>query len=205
MQRYFALRYEDYSVHLRELLRQQATAEETALAVGTPCPAMASSAEGITSGLDDSTVDVTTNSLETISEEEEDSISEGTPSTSSESSASHGQTRRNASPDTVMGPKSLADQLVAEPPTDLLTDDAGFGSWALAACQACPRCMVIIRKEVGCDHIYCRCGADFCFSCGAPQGKACVGCKNSSADSRLKHQDLPRLARWLRVEKVIDF
>jgi hypothetical protein len=44
----------------------------------------------------------------------------------------------------------------------------GFGQWALESCQACPRCLVIIRKETGCNHIQCRCGAGFCFGCGGP-------------------------------------
>lgn len=48
--------------------------------------------------------------------------------------------------------------------------EIGFGAWALDSCQACPRCLVIIRKEVGCNHIQCRCGTSFCYGCGAPFG-----------------------------------
>lgn len=39
-------------------------------------------------------------------------------------------------------------------------------TWALQHCQACPGCEVVIRKEVGCSSVICRCGQSFCFGCG---------------------------------------
>lgn len=68
---------------------------------------------------------------------------------------------------------------------------AGFGTWASESCQACPRCLVIIRKETGCDHIQCRCGSSFCYGCGAPQGTSPNACMCSGGKG-------PILARWLR-------
>ena len=36
----------------------------------------------------------------------------------------------------------------------------------------CPKCRHGIQKSEGCDHMRCRCGAEFCFICGADyQGK----------------------------------
>lgn len=70
--------------------------------------------------------------------------------------------------------------------------EAGFGTWASESCQACPRCLVLIRKETGCDHIQCRCGSSFCYGCGAPDGR-CV-CRGEKG---------PILARWLRCSGAL--
>lgn len=69
-----------------------------------------------------------------------------------------------------------------------------FGSWARQSCQACPTCLVVIRKEIGCDHMQCRCGMSFCYGCGAPftaHGVPECLCKGQSPQA-------PKLARWLR-------
>jgi hypothetical protein len=60
-------------------------------------------------------------------------------------------------------------------------------------CQACPRCFVIIRKETGCNHVQCRCGASFCYGCGAPCDSHGCLCGKASEKS------MPRLARWLKA------
>jgi len=73
--------------------------------------------------------------------------------------------------------------------------DPSFGSWALDTCQACPSCFVVIRKEEGCDHIQCRCGAHFQYCCGAPQR---LGSESSRCICSMTTSTLPRLARWLR-------
>jgi hypothetical protein len=31
----------------------------------------------------------------------------------------------------------------------------------------CPSCKITIQKEEGCDHMKCRCGAEFCYGCRA--------------------------------------
>lgn len=41
-------------------------------------------------------------------------------------------------------------------------------TWVLHELQACPRCLVLARREDGCFHLVCRCSCDFCFGCGAP-------------------------------------
>ena len=33
-------------------------------------------------------------------------------------------------------------------------------------CKKCPKCAVWIMKNAGCNHITCRCGAEFCYTCG---------------------------------------
>lgn len=32
--------------------------------------------------------------------------------------------------------------------------------------QKCPRCSIYVQKISGCIHVFCRCGCDFCYSCG---------------------------------------
>lgn len=73
-----------------------------------------------------------------------------------------------------------------------------FGAWALDACQACPRCYIIVRKEMGCDHISCRCGEDFRFCCGGPFSQTCV-CNTPDA------KKLPRLGRWMLAKKSLPW
>lgn len=69
-----------------------------------------------------------------------------------------------------------------------------FGSWARQLCQACPNCLVVVRKEIGCNHMACRCGQSFCYGCGAPSGQ-CL-CNHHSGEG-------PQLARWLRGQGKI--
>jgi len=44
----------------------------------------------------------------------------------------------------------------------------GSGSWLLEETQPCPSCLVLARRETGCNHIHCRCGQEYHFCCGAP-------------------------------------
>lgn len=73
-----------------------------------------------------------------------------------------------------------------------------FDVWALAKCQACPKCYIIVRKEEGCDHICCRCGEDFRYCCGVPCSQSCI-CKLPAA------LQLPRLGRWLLVKNALPW
>lgn len=84
------------------------------------------------------------------------------------------------------------------------SESKGFELWAGNACQACPRCLVVVQKETGCNHMVCRCGAEFCFKCGGPWGPPCLctgrvqrisGASNVAADEDHHGQ----LALWLRV------
>jgi len=68
--------------------------------------------------------------------------------------------------------------------------------WLQSECQACPRCLVIVRKEEGCNHMHCRCGAEFCYGCGAPKDVGPHRCRcicGTLGDGR-------KLAAWLRVQ-----
>mmetsp|Transcript_5649 Transcript_5649/g.17877 ORF Transcript_5649/g.17877 Transcript_5649/m.17877 type:complete len:828 (+) Transcript_5649:1614-4097(+) len=38
--------------------------------------------------------------------------------------------------------------------------------------QSCPKCHAIVEKSEACDHMSCRCGARFCYVCGA-EGHSC--------------------------------
>jgi len=79
-----------------------------------------------------------------------------------------------------------------------------FEHWAQESCQACPTCYVLVRKETGCDHIQCRCGASFCYGCGGPHGTT-EGC---ICDLRRK-QGLGNckstLAFWLRHKDKLSY
>ena len=33
--------------------------------------------------------------------------------------------------------------------------------------SCCPSCKIVVEKTVGCNHITCRCGAQFCYKCGS--------------------------------------
>ena len=41
-----------------------------------------------------------------------------------------------------------------------------FAHWASGKTQACPRCFALVERSEGCNHMRCRCGADFCWLCG---------------------------------------
>jgi len=77
----------------------------------------------------------------------------------------------------------------------------GFEQWAGSSCQACPRCLVVVRKEDGCDHVVCRCGTEFCFRCGGPYsetvGPPCV-C------SVMVRGGSAQLGFWLRFYDRLD-
>jgi len=78
--------------------------------------------------------------------------------------------------------------------TSAMTD--GSQAWVLQQCQACPRCLVLAREEdgLGCSHLVCRCGCDFCFDCGAPLlFRLCSRC-----DCDLRHEvGPPYFGAWL--------
>ncbi|EAW13350.1 BRcat and Rcat domain-containing protein [Aspergillus clavatus NRRL 1] len=39
--------------------------------------------------------------------------------------------------------------------------------------QRCYNCGEVVERESGCDHIVCRCGAQFCYNCGKPWITCC--------------------------------
>lgn len=105
------------------------------------------------------------------------------------------------------------DELLQEPTGMIAATEQhlepGFGTWALESCQACPRCLVIIRKETGCNHIQCRCGASFCYGCGAPSDFTWVHATWGSAANVAPQTCLCRggavsLGRWLQSAGVLE-
>jgi len=77
----------------------------------------------------------------------------------------------------------------------------GFEHWAGSSCQACPRCLVVVRKETGCDHMVCRCGTEFCFKCGGPYSEA-VG--PPCVCSAMVKGGCTQLGFWLRFYHRLD-
>ncbi|KAA0053550.1 E3 ubiquitin-protein ligase RNF144B-like protein [Cucumis melo var. makuwa] len=45
--------------------------------------------------------------------------------------------------------------------------------------RRCPHCKIYVEKTVGCVHILCRCGSEFCYSCGGKWGGA-HACRGSA-------------------------
>lgn len=45
--------------------------------------------------------------------------------------------------------------------------------------KQCPFCKMWVEKTMGCNHMSCRCGKDFCYLCGKPmdmrKGHQCQG------------------------------
>ncbi|KAI0340375.1 hypothetical protein BDW22DRAFT_1486226 [Trametopsis cervina] len=59
-------------------------------------------------------------------------------------------------------------QYQALPPDERAPED----QQALQLMQAqdwrrCPECMIIVELTIGCNHVTCRCGSQFCFKCGS--------------------------------------
>ncbi|KAJ0113923.1 hypothetical protein J7T55_010167 [Diaporthe amygdali] len=63
--------------------------------------------------------------------------------------------------------------------------------------QCCFRCKAMVELKEGCNHMTCRCGAEFCMICGA-RWKTCE-CSwfnyDSLEDDRLEHMQIPFPAR----------
>ncbi|XP_003572260.1 LOW QUALITY PROTEIN: E3 ubiquitin-protein ligase RNF144B-like [Brachypodium distachyon] len=55
--------------------------------------------------------------------------------------------------------------------TLLLMETARECKW-----KRCPRCRFYVEKAVGCLHIVCRCGFEFCYGCGKPWALIHDGC-----------------------------
>lgn len=68
-------------------------------------------------------------------------------------------------------------------------------SWLLEESQPCPRCLVLARRETGCNSVVCRCGTNFCFRCGGPFDDWDSGCLCGWLD---RHQGEVAFAAWLR-------
>jgi hypothetical protein len=84
--------------------------------------------------------------------------------------------------------------------TDALADPGE--AWALRELQACPRCLILARRQDGCAHLVCRCGCDFCFGCGAPfpdHDDEDFGCLCNLEEDGSDDNVRPRLAAWLSI------
>ncbi|KAF2028694.1 hypothetical protein EK21DRAFT_28255, partial [Setomelanomma holmii] len=56
-----------------------------------------------------------------------------------------------------------------DPTVQMLMDVAGEKSW-----QRCPKCRTMVELLIGCYHMRCRCGGEFCYLCAKPwKARAC--------------------------------
>lgn len=176
--RYKDLRNADYGAHLRAVLRKFEKASGTA--------ATASAAVAVAPAASDNEAKV----ARAVPASLEDHAAFA--ASSSDSSEDQPASLAHAASPTLDGNRDL--------PTLSAADEESFGAWAMQSCQACPRCFVIIRKETGCDSIQCRCGASFCYGCGAiddyPKKRECL-CTSHTGSS-------PVLGRWLRSSGMMD-
>lgn len=46
-------------------------------------------------------------------------------------------------------------------------DDEETAEWKKRNSRPCPSCQRPIQKSIGCDHMVCSCGYEFCWLCGA--------------------------------------
>ncbi|CAJ1395286.1 unnamed protein product [Effrenium voratum] len=78
-------------------------------------------------------------------------------------------------------------------------------AWLLTRVQPCPRCLTLVRKETGCSHVFCRCGSDFCFPCGAPPGGCICSQMRRPGGSKVVFAAWLRSADESRVEWLWDY
>lgn len=168
MQRYQALRSQGHGDHLRRVLRHVATR-----AAAAPGPEV-TAAE--TAALGEATVEDGPAGSTASAAELQRALPEQRLEERGELSPSEGE----EAPTTSV--RELGEAL-----------DENFEDWAAGACQACPVCLVIVRKETGCDHIRCRCGTSFCYGCGAPYGGSQCICGVAASHGA-------RLAQWLLLK-----
>lgn len=50
--------------------------------------------------------------------------------------------------------------------TKLTPEEELFSNWLKDNTRYCPRCHIIIERSVGCNHLLCCCGFNFCYGCG---------------------------------------
>jgi hypothetical protein len=58
----------------------------------------------------------------------------------------------------------------------------------------CPKCKHVLERISGCDHMTCKCGAEFCFCCGSMPhcGQRCTQKKSSGLQTSAVGQQHPR-------------
>ncbi|KAL2022089.1 hypothetical protein VTK56DRAFT_6133 [Thermocarpiscus australiensis] len=61
------------------------------------------------------------------------------------------------------GPSHGGDDCPDDPATQALAELAAQQGW-----QKCNSCRTYIELDIGCNHMTCRCGAQFCYVCGLP-------------------------------------
>jgi hypothetical protein len=61
--------------------------------------------------------------------------------------------------------KSHGDDLCQDTLMGMAMNLANTNGW-----KTCPRCMNVVEKSSGCNHITCRCGQEFCYVCGGEWG-----------------------------------
>lgn len=65
----------------------------------------------------------------------------------------------------------------------------------------CGMCRAMVERNQGCNHMICRCGHQFCYSCGTGfTGGFCANCNRKSREARRERRARRRAAwkRWVR-------
>jgi len=141
LEKYRSLRNADHGDYLRAVLRMRSLASQSAAVLAATDDVVGEAAEA-----------------------SEDGACNAAPAKDMENADRIDDTERRSEASTSV----VSNSSQVESEADSSPVDEGFGTWAVGSCQACPRCLVIIRKETGCDHVQCRCGSGFCYGCGAP-------------------------------------
>lgn len=61
--------------------------------------------------------------------------------------------------------------------------------------KPCPACGAAVSKTMACDHMHCRCGADFCYQCGANYRNGGRSCNYPNCVEPLGGQPIAPVAR----------
>jgi len=68
-------------------------------------------------------------------------------------------------------------------------------------CKVCPRCLFLVEKDSGCDHMTCQCGYEYCQICGENHWEDAVG-----VATFLSLDDCSEDSRWAQdlVEEALE-
>lgn len=67
--------------------------------------------------------------------------------------------------------------------------------------KQCPHCSFWVERTLGCDHMKCRCGRDFCYKCGGIHGKC--ECTKRAQEEHLAMMERIRVRRERQRQKML--
>ena len=78
--------------------------------------------------------------------------------------------------------------------------DRRFDEWVAANGKRCPECRTVVEKDDGCNHIACRCGAHFCWTCGEASSATTIYDHMNTAHGGMYDEEIPAWANPDNVE-----